>query len=51
MAAWTDLSLMALTFFFTVVWSVEVGIIVSVTVSLLLVVRRSSQTHIKILVS
>lgn len=42
--------MMCLTFIFTVAWSVEVGIIVSVAVSLLLIVRRSSMTHIKILV-
>ena len=33
MSAWSDLSLMLLTFVFTVVWSVEVGIIVSVSTS------------------
>lgn len=51
MSAWTDLFMMALTFIFTVLWSVEVGIIVSVSVSLILIVRRSSQPHIRILVS
>jgi hypothetical protein len=51
MSAWTDLAMMCLTFIFTVAWSVEVGIIVSVAVSLLLIIRRSSETHIKILVS
>jgi MFS superfamily sulfate permease-like transporter len=50
MSAWTDLVMMCLTFIFTVAWSVEVGIIVSVTASLLIIVRRSSMTHIKILV-
>ncbi|KAF9519411.1 hypothetical protein BS47DRAFT_1370775 [Hydnum rufescens UP504] len=49
MSAWTDLAMMCLTFIFTVAWSVEVGIIVSVTSSLLIIVRRSSMTHIKIL--
>ncbi|KAF8331325.1 sulfate transporter family-domain-containing protein [Cantharellus anzutake] len=49
MSAWTDLAMMLLTFAFTVIWSVEVGIIVSVTSSLLIIVKRSSRTHIKIL--
>lgn len=50
MSAWTDLFMMLLTFVFTVFWSVEVGIIVSVSVSLVLIVRRSSRPHISILV-
>lgn len=50
MSAWTDLFMMALTFVFTVLWSVEVGIVVSVSVSLILIVRRSSRPHIQILV-
>ncbi|KAF8316037.1 hypothetical protein DL93DRAFT_2078228 [Clavulina sp. PMI_390] len=49
MSAWTDLFMMLLTFVFTVFWSVEVGIIVSVCVSLILIVRRSSKPHINIL--
>jgi len=51
MRAWVDFSLMMTTFIFTLLWSVEVGIVVSVTVSLLLVVRNASKTSIKILVS
>lgn len=49
MRAWIDLALMALTFFFTIVWNVEVGILVSVVISLLLVVHRSSKTRMTIL--
>jgi len=49
MRAWVDFGLMSLTFFSTLIWSVEVGIVVSVTVSLLLVVRESSKTSVKIL--
>jgi len=51
MGAWIDLLLMLLTFVATIVWNVEVGIIVSVMFSLLLVVRRSSQTRLTLLVS
>ncbi len=51
MRAYTDLSLMLLTFVSTVVWNVEVGIAVSVIMSLLLVVHRSSKTRMTILVS
>ncbi|KAG8917829.1 hypothetical protein FRC01_002180, partial [Tulasnella sp. 417] len=47
--AWVDFGLMLLTFVSTLFWSVEVGIVVSVTVSLLLVVRESSKTSLKIL--
>ena len=42
---------MALTFFFTIIWDVEVGIAVSLIISLLLVVHRSSKTRMTILVS
>lgn len=49
MSAWTDLTMMFLTFALAVIWNVEVGIIVSVSLSLLIIVRRSSKTHIKIL--
>ncbi|KIO30050.1 hypothetical protein M407DRAFT_20907 [Tulasnella calospora MUT 4182] len=47
--AWVDFGLMLLTFISTLFWSVEIGIVVSVTVSLLLVVRESSKTSLKIL--
>jgi len=49
MRAWMDLSLMMLTFLFTIIWNVEVGIAVSVIVSLLFVVHRSSKTRMTIL--
>jgi MFS superfamily sulfate permease-like transporter len=45
-----DLGLMFLTFFLSIVWDVEVGLLVSVIISLLLVVRRSSKTRMTILV-
>lgn len=51
MRAWVDLALMFLTFFLSIVWNVEVGIVVSVIISLLLVVHRSSRTRMTILVS
>lgn len=51
MRAWVDLSLMGLTFLLTIIWNVEIGIAVSVIVSLLLVVHRSSKTRMTILVS
>ncbi|KAI0785825.1 sulfate anion transporter [Abortiporus biennis] len=49
MRAWVDLALMTLTFLFTIIWNVEVGIAVSVVISLLLVVHRSSKTRMTIL--
>lgn len=51
MRAWVDFGLMFLTFFLTVFWNLEVGVTVSVALSLLLVVRRSSKTRMTILVS
>jgi len=51
MRAWIDLALMSLTFVFSIVWDVEVGVIVSLIISLLLVVRRSSRARMTILVS
>ena len=50
MRAWIDLLLMALTFFLTIIWNVEIGIAVSVVISLLLVVHRSSRPRMTILV-
>ncbi|KAJ7099381.1 sulfate anion transporter [Mycena belliarum] len=49
MSAWVDLSLMFLTFFCAIVWNIEVGIMLSVLASLLLVVHRSSKTRMTIL--
>ncbi|KAI0710290.1 sulfate anion transporter [Cerioporus squamosus] len=49
MRAWIDLLLMSLTFFLTIIWNVEIGIAVSVVISLLLVVRRSSRPRMTIL--
>ncbi|KNZ81232.1 Putative sulfate transporter, partial [Termitomyces sp. J132] len=49
MSAWVDLALMALTFFFSIIWNVEVGVVVSLIVSLLLVVHRSSRARMTIL--
>jgi MFS superfamily sulfate permease-like transporter len=42
---------MLLTFFGTIIWSVEVGVLVSLVISLLLVVHRSSKTRMMILAS
>ncbi len=50
MRAWVDVMLMSLTFILTIVWSVQVGVTVSLIISLLLVVRRSSRTRMTILV-
>ena len=50
MRAWIDLLLMSLTFFLTIIWNVEIGIAVSVVISLLLVVHRSSRPRMTILV-
>lgn len=47
--AWTDLAMMFITFFLSVIWDVEIGIIVSLIISLLLVIRRSSKTRMTIL--
>lgn len=41
---------MTLTFLLTVLWSVEVGVAISVTISLLMVVHRSSRARMTILV-
>ncbi|TFK83243.1 sulfate anion transporter [Polyporus arcularius HHB13444] len=49
MRAWIDLLLMSLTFLLTIIWNVEIGIAVSVVISLLLVVRRSSRPRMTIL--
>lgn len=49
MRAWVDLALMALTFFCTIIWNVEIGVAVSLIISLLLVVHRSSKTRMTIL--
>ncbi|KAH7925315.1 hypothetical protein BV22DRAFT_1195297 [Leucogyrophana mollusca] len=47
--AWTDLGMMFLTFIVSVVWNVEIGIVVSIIMSLLLVINRSSKTRMTIL--
>jgi len=46
-----ELSLMNLTLILTLIWSVEVGVLSSIALSLLLVVKKSSQTRMSILVS
>jgi hypothetical protein len=50
MSAWVDLSLMFLTFFCAIIWNIEIGIMLSLIASLLLVVHRSSKTRMTILV-
>lgn len=49
--AWTDLAMMFITFTLSVIWNVEIGIVVSLIIALLLVVRRSSKTRMTVLVS
>ncbi|KAL0955588.1 hypothetical protein HGRIS_001824 [Hohenbuehelia grisea] len=49
MSAWVDMFLLCLTFVLSMVWNVEVGIVVSLIISLLLVVHRSSKTRMTIL--
>ena len=49
--AWMDLAMMFITFTLSVIWNVEIGIVVSLIISLLLVVRRSSKTRMTVLVS
>ena len=51
MRSWIDLALMFLTFTLTIGWSVEVGVAVSIVISLLLVIHRSSKARLMILVS
>jgi len=50
MRAWVDLTLMVLTFILSIVWNIEVGVVVSLVISLLMVVHRSSRTRMTILV-
>ncbi|KAF9816803.1 hypothetical protein IEO21_03883 [Rhodonia placenta] len=47
--SWVDLGLMTLTFVLTIFWDLELGIAVSLVISLLLVVHRSSKTRMTIL--
>ncbi|KAF9484145.1 sulfate anion transporter [Pholiota conissans] len=47
--AWIDMALMSLTFFLSIIWNIEVGVIVSLVISLLLVIHRSSKTRMTIL--
>ncbi|KAG7091261.1 hypothetical protein E1B28_010310 [Marasmius oreades] len=49
MKSYADLSLCLLTFFTSIIWNVEVGIVVSLIVSLLLVVHRSGRVSMVIL--
>jgi len=51
MAAWMDVAIMSLTFFLSIMYNLEVGVVVSLVLSLLLVVHRSSKTRMTILVS
>ena len=50
MEAWVDLAIMSLTFFLSIVYNIEVGVVASLVFSLLLVVHRSSKTRMTILV-
>ncbi|TYJ55804.1 hypothetical protein B9479_003456 [Cryptococcus floricola] len=49
MGAWTDFAQMVMTFFLTLCFSIEVGLVVSVIFSLILVIQKSTQTRIKII--
>ncbi|TDL14524.1 sulfate anion transporter [Rickenella mellea] len=49
MRAWMELTLIFLTFVCTIVWNVEVGVVVSVVISLLVLVRKSSKMRMSIL--
>jgi MFS superfamily sulfate permease-like transporter len=49
MGAWVDMTIMSLTFFLSIIWNIEVGVVVSLVISLLLVVHRSSKTRMTIL--
>jgi len=50
MKAWVDFSVMSLTFVFSIVWDIQVGVVFGLLISLLLVVHRSSKTRMTILV-
>ncbi|GAA5923353.1 uncharacterized protein JCM15063_003621 [Sporobolomyces koalae] len=49
MRAWTDLLMLSITFLLSLFVSVEVGIITSVCLSMILCIKQSTLTHIKIL--
>ncbi|THH10374.1 hypothetical protein EW146_g8389 [Bondarzewia mesenterica] len=49
MRSWMDVALMCLTFALSIIWNVQVGVVVSLIISLLLVVRRSSRPRMTIL--
>lgn len=51
MRAWADMAVMSLTFFLSIIWNIEAGVIASLVISLLLVVHRSSKPRMTILVS
>lgn len=50
MSAWVDITIMSLTFFLSIIYNIEIGVVVSLVISLLLVVHRSSKTRMTILV-
>lgn len=51
MRAWADMAVMYLTFFLSIIWNIEAGVVASLVISLLLVVHRSSKPRMTILVS
>lgn len=51
MRAWRELALMGITLVFTMLWSVEMGVVMSVAFSLLLLVQNSSRARLVVLVS
>jgi MFS superfamily sulfate permease-like transporter len=50
LSAKTEMLLMLTTFVLSIVWDLEIGIVVSIIISLVLVVRRSSKPRMTILI-
>lgn len=48
--AWMDMFLMFLTFFITIFWSVEAGVLSSIAISLVLVVKQTTRVKVGVLV-
>jgi len=49
MRAWRELALMGVTLVFTMLWSVEMGVVMSIAFSLLLLVHKSSRARLVVL--
>lgn len=48
--SYMDVVLLSLTFLFSVIWRIQEGIMVSIVLSLLLVIRKSSKPRISVMV-